>query len=51
MITYFQVNGCMYSVDPGVEHRLRGCVHEDRYVPQAFEQVGLGADFVDQWIR
>ena len=37
MITYFQVNGVMYYVDPWGKHLgLRGRLHQDRHVPRAF---------------
>ena len=52
MITYFQVNGIMYYVDPHGEH----LGYEDVFTKidmcrSHFEKVGLGADNVDQFIR
>ncbi len=52
MITYFQVNGVMLYVDP-MGNTLG---YEDVFTKidackKHFEEVGLGADFVDQFIR
>ncbi|WPZ33993.1 2,4'-dihydroxyacetophenone dioxygenase family protein [Thalassobaculum sp. OXR-137] len=52
MITYFQVNGVMYYCDPWGKH----LGYEDVFTKidmcrKHFEQVGLGADYVDQFIR
>lgn len=52
MITMFQVHGCMYYVDPWGEH----IGFEDVFTKidmcrKHYESVGLGADFVDQFIR
>ena len=51
-ITYFQVNGVMYYVDP----YGKGMGYEDVFTKietcrRHYEAVGLGADFVDQFIR
>ena len=35
----------------GARARLRGRLHQDRHVPPAYEAVGLGADYVEQFIR
>jgi quercetin dioxygenase-like cupin family protein len=52
MITYFQVNGVMYYVDPWGKH----LGYEDVFTKidmcrRHFADVGPGADFVDQFIR
>ena len=52
MITYFQVNGQMYYVDPEGNH----LGYEDVFTKielcrEHFERVGLGADYVKQFIR
>jgi len=52
MITYFQVNGVMLYVDPWGE--IKG--YEDVFTKidmcrKHYEEVGLGADYVDQFIR
>ena len=52
MITYFQVNGVMYYVDPDGTH----LGYEDVFTKiemckKHFEKVGLGADYVKQFIR
>jgi 2,4'-dihydroxyacetophenone dioxygenase len=52
MITYFQVNGVMYYVDPWGKH----VGFEDVFTKidmcrKHFADVGLGADFADQFIR
>ena len=52
MITYFQVNGVMYYVDP----YGKGLGYEDVFTKiencrRHYEAVGLGADYVDQFIR
>ncbi len=52
MITFFQVNGIMYYVDPWG----KGIGYEDVFTKidlcrKHYEAVGLGADFVDQFIR
>lgn len=52
MITYFQVNGVMYYCDPWGKH----LGYEDVFTKidmcrKHFEEVGLGADYVDQFIR
>jgi len=52
MITLFQVNGCMIYVDP--DGRVQG--YEDVFTKidmcgRHFEQAGLGAAFVEQFIR
>lgn len=52
MITYFQVNGIMYYVDPWGKN----LGYEDVFTKidmcrKHFEEVGLGADFTDQFIR
>jgi 2,4'-dihydroxyacetophenone dioxygenase len=52
MITYFQVNGVMYNVDPWGDP----VGYEDVFTKidmcrKHFAEVGLGADFVNQFIR
>jgi 2,4'-dihydroxyacetophenone dioxygenase len=52
MITYFQVNGVMYYVDPWG----KAVGYEDVFTKidmcrKHFGEVGLGADFVNQFIR
>lgn len=52
MITMFQVNGVMYYVDPWGEHQG----YEDVFTKiencrAHYEEVGLGGDYVDQFIR
>ena len=52
MITYFQVNGIMYYTDPWG----KGMGYEDVFTKidmckRHFEAVGLGADYVKQFIR
>lgn len=52
MITMFQVNGVMYYVDPWGN----GVGYEDVFTKiencrKHYEEVGLGADYVDQFIR
>lgn len=52
MITYFQVNGIMYYVDPWGKN----LGYEDVFTKidmcrEHFANVGLGADFADQFIR
>ena len=52
MITFFQVNGCMYYVDPWG----RNTGYEDVFTKidlcrDHYEKVGLGRDYVDQFIR
>ncbi len=52
MITYFQVNGMMYYVDPDGNH----IGYEDVFTKidlcrKHYEEVGLGADYTDQFIR
>ncbi len=52
MITFFQVNGIMYYVDPYGNH----LGYEDVFTKidmcrKHYEEVGLGADYVDQFIR
>ena len=52
MITFFHISGAMIYVDEhGASDRLRGRAHEDRDVPVALRGVGLGEDFVEQFIR
>ena len=52
MITMFQVNGVMFYVDPWGEHQG----YEDVFTKiencrAHYEEVGLGGDYVDQFIR
>jgi quercetin dioxygenase-like cupin family protein len=52
MITYFQVNGVMYYVDPYGEH----LGYEDVFTKidmcrKHYTKVGLGSDYVNQFIR
>jgi quercetin dioxygenase-like cupin family protein len=52
MITYFQVNGCMYYVDPWGNHLGFEDVFTKIEMSRAhYARVGLGADYVDQFIR
>lgn len=52
MITMFQVNGIMYYVDSEGNHTG----YEDVFIKldmcrKHYESVGLGADYVDQFVR
>lgn len=52
MITHFQVNGCMYYVDPWGRH----VGYEDVFTKidmcrKYYEAVGLGSNYVDRFIR
>ena len=52
MITLFTVNGGDDLCRPvGGDDRLRGRVHQDRLCRAHYEKVGLGADYVEQFIR
>ena len=52
MITYFQVNGCMYYVDPWGAHTGYEDVFTKVDMCRAhYAEVGLGADYADQFIR
>jgi 2,4'-dihydroxyacetophenone dioxygenase len=52
MISYFQVNGVMYYVDPYGKHLGYKDVFTKIDMCWAhFENVGLGADYVQQFIR
>ena len=52
MITYFQVNGVMYYVDPYGKHMGYEDVFTKIDMCRAhFEKVGMGADYVDRFIR
>ena len=52
MITFFQVNGIMYYVDPWGNHLGYEDVFTKIDMCRAhFEEVGLGADYVDHFIR
>lgn len=52
MITYFQVNGLMYYADPHGKHLGYEDVLTNIDVCRAhFEEVGLGADFVERFIH
>lgn len=52
MITYFQVNGVMYYVDPwGKPLGYEDVFTKIDLCRAHFEAVGLGADYVDQFIR
>ena len=52
MITYFQVNGVMYYVDPYGKHMGYEDVFTKIDMCRAhFEKVGMGVDYVDRFIR
>jgi quercetin dioxygenase-like cupin family protein len=52
MITYFQVNGTMIYVDPyGKQTGYEDVFTKIDMCRKHYEKVGLGADFVDQFIR
>lgn len=52
MITFFQVNGCMYYVDPwGNNNGYEDVFTKIDMCRKHYEEVGLGADYVDQFIR
>ena len=52
MITLFQVNGVMYYVDPwGKPLGYEDVFTKIDMCRKHYEEVGLGRDFVDQWIR
>lgn len=52
MITYFQVNGIMYYVDPwGKGNGYEDVFTKIEMCKKHFEDVGLGADYVNQFIR
>ncbi|WP_282607490.1 2,4'-dihydroxyacetophenone dioxygenase family protein [Pelagibius sp. Alg239-R121] len=52
MITFFQVNGVMYYVDPYGKHLGYEDVFTKIDMCRAhYEEVGLGADYVQQFIR
>ena len=52
MITLFQVNGVMYYVDPwGKPLGYEDVFTKIDLCRKHYENVGLGRDFVDQWIR
>ena len=52
MITLFQVNGAMIYVDPDGKHdRLRRRLHAIDICRAHYATNGLGADYVDQFIR
>jgi quercetin dioxygenase-like cupin family protein len=52
MITLFQVTGCMYYVDPWGKNTGYEDVFTKIDICRAhYEKVGLGADYVDQFIR
>ena len=52
MITFFQVNGVMYYVDPWGKHLGFEDVFTKIDMCRAhFDRVGLGADYVDRFIR
>jgi quercetin dioxygenase-like cupin family protein len=52
MITHFQVNGCMYYVDPwGKNVGYEDVFTKINMCRAHYEAAGLGADFVDQFVR
>jgi 2,4'-dihydroxyacetophenone dioxygenase len=52
MITHFQVSGCMYYVDPWGENVGYEDVFTKITMCRAhYEAIGLGSDYVDQFIR
>ena len=52
MITFFQVNGCMIYVDPeGVQTGYEDVFTKIDLCRAHYEAVGLGADYVDRFIR
>ena len=52
MITYFQVNGVMYYCDPHGKYMGYEDVFTKLDMCRAhYQKVGLGADYVDQFIR
>ncbi len=52
MITLFQVNGVMYYVDPWGRHEgFEDVFTKIEMCRKHYEKVGLGSDFVDQFIR
>jgi 2,4'-dihydroxyacetophenone dioxygenase len=52
MITYFQVNGCMYYVDPWGKNVGYEDVFTKLDMCKAhYEEVGLGADYAEQFVR
>lgn len=52
MITYFQVNGIMYYVDPyGEPLGYEDVFTKIEMCRNHYEEIGLGADYVDQFIR
>lgn len=52
MITYFQVNGVMLYVDPwGKTMGFEDVFTKIELCRKHYEEVGLGADYVDQFIR
>ena len=52
MITYFQVNGVMLYVDPyGKTQGFEDVFTKIEMCRNHYEEVGLGADYVDRFIR
>jgi hypothetical protein len=52
MITFFQVNGIMYYVDPwGKPLGYEDVFTKIDMCRRHYTKVGLGADYVDQFIR
>jgi 2,4'-dihydroxyacetophenone dioxygenase len=52
MITHFQVNGCMYYVDPwGAHVGFEDVFTKIDMCREHYAKVGLGAGYVDQFIR
>ncbi len=52
MITFFQVNGVMYYVDPwGKAEGFEDVFTKIELCRKHYEAVGLGADYVEQFIR
>jgi hypothetical protein len=52
MITLFNVQGCMYYVDPwGANVGYEDVFSKIDMCRTYYEEVGLGGDYVDQFIR
>ncbi len=52
MITFFQISGCMYYVDEAGQHTgFEDVFSKIDMCRRHYEAAGLGADFVDQFVR
>ena len=52
MITFFQVNGCMIYVDPhGNQTGYEDVFSKIELCKKHYESVGLGSDYVEQFVR